>query len=160
MLQPPWLSAHFRLSIGSHLRLPSAPTSDFHQHRHPSGRAAMLCAADCRPPPRAKSQTEAPSCRLHFPPLIPLKLLGIETPPLLASSPPPHRLPGPIKCTPAFASLHRTHCSPPSLFSASPVARHRAPPPPSPLHRRPHLAIALVTKARGKDQQDALYLFL
>jgi hypothetical protein len=25
MLQPPWLSAYFRLSIGSHLQLPSAP---------------------------------------------------------------------------------------------------------------------------------------
>jgi hypothetical protein len=39
ILQPPWLSAHFCLSIGSHLRLPSAPTSVFHRHRRPSGRA-------------------------------------------------------------------------------------------------------------------------
>jgi hypothetical protein len=60
-------SAHFRLSIVSHLQLPSAPTSGFHRHHRPSGRAAMLSAADCRPPPRVKSQTEAPSCRLHFP---------------------------------------------------------------------------------------------
>jgi hypothetical protein len=58
-------------------------------------------------------------------------------------------------------SLHHTRCSPPSLFSTSPVARRRAPPPPSPpLHCRPHPAIAPVTKVRGKDRQDPLYLFL
>jgi hypothetical protein len=172
MLQPPWLSAHFRLSISSDLRLPTAPTSGSHRHRHPSGRAAVLCTADCHPPPCVKSQIEAPSCRLHFPhwigvvpsllpPLTPSKPMGIKTPLPLASSPPLHHLHGPIKCTPASAPLHRTHCSPPSLFSASPIAQHWAPPPPSPpLHRRPHPAIALVTKARGKDRQDPLYLFL
>jgi hypothetical protein len=84
-----------------------------------------------------------------------------KTPPPLAASPPPHSLPSLIKCTPASASLHHTCCYPPSLFSASPVARHLAPPPPSPpLHRWPHPAIALVTKAHGKDRQDPLYLFL
>jgi hypothetical protein len=83
-----------------------------------------------------------------------------KTPPPLATSPPPHHLPGPIKCTPASAPPHRTRCSPPSLFSATPVAQHRAPPPSSPLHRRPHPDIAPVTKARSKDRQDLLYLFL
>jgi hypothetical protein len=134
------------------------PTSGFHRHR--------------RPPPRVKSQTEAPSCRLHFPhwisavpsplrPLTPLIPTRTKTPPPLAASPPPHHLPDPIKHTAASASSHRTRCSPPSLFSASPVAWHRAPPPPShPLHRRPHPTIAPVTKACGKDQQDPLYLFL
>jgi hypothetical protein len=170
MLQPPWLSAHFitRPIFVS----PSAPTSGFHRHRHPSNRATVLCATDCRTPLRVKSQTEASSCCLHFPhwigvvpsplpPLTPSKPMGIKTPPPLASSPPSHRLPGPIKRTPAFASLHRTRCSPPSLFSTSPVARHWAPPPLSPPHhRRPHPAIALVTKAHGKDRQDPLYLFL
>jgi hypothetical protein len=171
-MQPPWLSTHFRLSIGSHLQFTSAPTSGFHRHRRPSSRATMLCATDSRPPPCTKSQTEAPSCRLHFPhwieavpsplpPLTPSKPTGIKTPPPPASSPPLHHLPGPIKCTPASASLHRSRCFPPSLFSASLVARHRAPPPPSPpLHRRPHPAIAPVTKDRGKDWQDPLYLFL
>jgi hypothetical protein len=81
MLQPPWLSAHFiARPIFVSPSLPpkparsarpfgpvrptraSAPTSGFHRHRCPSGRAA-----DCRPPPCVKSQTEAPSCRLHFP---------------------------------------------------------------------------------------------
>jgi hypothetical protein len=110
--------------------------------------------------------------RLHFPhrigavpsplpPLTPSKLTGINTPPTPASSPPPHHPRGPIKCTPASASLHRSRSSPPSLFPASPITRHQAPPPPSPpLHRRPHPAIALITKARGKDRQDPLYLFL
>jgi hypothetical protein len=43
----------------------------------------------------------------------------------------------------------------------SPVIRHRAPLLPSPpLHRRPDPAIASVTKARGKDRQEPLYLFL
>jgi hypothetical protein len=87
--------------------------------------------------------------------------MGIKTPPSPASSPPPHLLPDPIKCTPASASLHRTHCSPPSLFSASPFAPHRAPPSLSPpLHRRPHPATVPITKAHGKDRQDLLYLFL
>jgi hypothetical protein len=67
MLQPPWLSAHFRLSIDSHLRLPSAPTNGFHWHSRPSGRATVLCAADCRPPLHVTSQTEALSCCLYFP---------------------------------------------------------------------------------------------
>jgi hypothetical protein len=84
-----------------------------------------------------------------------------KTPPSPAASPPPHHLPGPIKHSPTSASLHRTHCSPPSLFSASPVARHRAPPLPSPpLHHWPHPAIGPVTKTCGKDRQDPLYLFL
>jgi hypothetical protein len=141
----------------------TAPTSSFHQHRRPSGHAAVPCAADYRPPPCTKSQTDAPSCRLHFPhrigtvvspfpPLTPSKPMRRKTPPPPTASPPPHRLPGPIKCTPASGSLHRTRYSPPSLFSASPVARHQAPTPPSPpLHRRPHPAFAPVTKARGKD---------
>jgi hypothetical protein len=87
--------------------------------------------------------------------------MGIKTPSPLASSTPLHCLPSPIKCTPASASLHRTRCSPPLLFSMSPVGRHRAPPLSSPpLHCRPHPTIALVTKARGKDHQDPLYLFL
>jgi hypothetical protein len=150
MLQPPWLSAHFVTQ--SIFAFPSAPTSGFHRHHRPSGRAIVLCAADCRPPPCVKSQTESPSCRLHFP-----HWIGVVPSPL---PPPPHRLPGPIKCTPASASLHRTRCSPPSLFSASPVVRQQAPLPPSPpLHRRPHPAIAPVTKARSKDRQDPLYLF-
>jgi hypothetical protein len=169
MLQPPWLSAHFVTQ--SIFAFPSAPTSGFHRHHRPSGRAAVLCTADCRPPPCVKSQTESPSCRLHFPhwigvvpsplpPLTPSKPTRSKTPPPSAASPPPHRLPGPIKCTPASASLHRTRCSPPSLFSASPVVRHQAPLPPSPpLHSRPHPAIAPVTKAHSKDRQDPLYLF-
>jgi hypothetical protein len=166
-------SAHFRLSFTptetSPLHLAfwpgtSAPTSGFHWHCRPSGRAAVPCNADCHPPPHTKSQTEAPSCHLHFPHLIgvvpsPLPLLTpskstrSKTPPPSAASPPPHRLPGPIKCTTASASPHHTRCSPPSLFSVFPVARHRAPPPPSPpLHRRPHPAIDPVTNARGKDR--------
>jgi hypothetical protein len=81
-----------------------------------------------------------------------------KTSPPPAAPPPPPR---PYKMHPTSASLHHTHCSPPSLFSAFPVARHRAPPLPSPsLHRRPHPAIASVTKACGKDRQDPLYLFL
>jgi hypothetical protein len=132
----------------------------------------MLCAADCRPPPCMKSQTEAPSCRLPFPHwigtvpsplprLTPSKPMRSQTPPPSVASPPPHRFPGPIKCTLASASLHRTRFSPPSHFSASPVTQHWAPLPLSPpLHRRPHSAIAPVTKARGKDRQDPLYLFL
>jgi hypothetical protein len=83
-----------------------------------------------------------------------------KTPPPSVASPPPHRLPSPIKRTPASASSHHTRCSPPSLFSTSPVARHWAPPLSSPVHHQPHLAIAPVTKARGKDRQDPLYLFL
>jgi hypothetical protein len=68
--------AHFRLSFTPIETGPlrsafwpgtSAPTSGFHRHRRPSGRTAVSCAADYRPPPRAKSQTEASSCRLHFP---------------------------------------------------------------------------------------------
>jgi hypothetical protein len=105
----------------------SAPTFGFHRHRRPSNRAVVPCIADCRPPPRVKSQTEAPSCRLHFPhwigvvpsplpPLTPSKTMRSKTPPPPAASPPPHRLPGPIKCTPASPSSHRTRCSPPSLF--------------------------------------------
>jgi hypothetical protein len=83
-----------------------------------------------------------------------------KTPPLSAASPPPHRLPDPIKFILASASLHRTRCSPPSLFSASLVARHRAPPPLSPpLHRQPHPAIASVTKARGKDGNIPSFFF-
>jgi hypothetical protein len=92
--------------------------------------------------------------------LTPSKQTRSTTPPPPAASPPPHHLPGPIKRTPASASLHRTHCSPPSLYSVSPPL-HRAPPPPSPpLHRWPHPTIAPVTKAHGEDRQDPLYLFL
>jgi hypothetical protein len=66
MLHPNWFSAHFvtRPIFVS----PSAPTSGF--HRLPPSASigtAVLCAADCHPPPRVKSQTEASSCRLHFP---------------------------------------------------------------------------------------------
>jgi hypothetical protein len=170
MLQPPWFLTHFvtRPIFVS----PSAPTSGFHQHRRRSGCTIVLCAIDCRPPPHAESQTEVPSCRLHFPhwigavpsplpPLTPLKPTPIKSAPPSASSPPLHRLPGPIKCTAATSSLHHTHCSPPSLFSVSPVARHRAPPPLSPpLHCWPHPAISPVTKACSKDWQDPLHPFL
>jgi hypothetical protein len=186
MLQLHWLSTHFvARTIFVSPSLPpkpasstrpfgpvrptkaSTPTSGFHRHRRPSGRATMPCTANCRllHARRAKlkrchasftSPTESVSSHLLFP-LTHSKPTGVKTPPSPASSPPPHRLLGPIKCTPASASPHRTHCSPPSLFSTSPVARHRASPPPSPpLHRRPHPAIALVTKARGKDWQDPL----
>jgi hypothetical protein len=86
MLQPSWLSAHFIVRpIFVSPSLPPKPacsarpfgpvrptrasslTSGSHRHRRPFGHATVPCAADCRPPPRAKSQTEAPSCRLHFP---------------------------------------------------------------------------------------------
>jgi hypothetical protein len=86
MLQPPWLSAHFiaRPNFVSPSLPPkparstqpfgpvwptraSAPTSGFHRHHRPSDCATVPCAADCRPTPRVKSQTEEPSCCLHFP---------------------------------------------------------------------------------------------
>jgi hypothetical protein len=191
MLQPPWLSAHFiarpifvspslppKLACSARPFGPVRPTkassltSGSHRHHRPSGHATAPCVAVCRSPSRASSRTEPaphllhfpikmPPPRLLFPPLTPLKLTRSKTPPPPAASPPPHRLLGPIKCTPASTSLHCTRCSPPSLFSASLVARHRAPPPPSPpLDRRTHPAIAPVTKAHGEDWQDLLYLFL
>jgi hypothetical protein len=87
MLQPPWLSAHFRISFTPTETGPlrsafgpgtSAPTSGFHRHRRPSGRATVPCTTDCRPPPQAKSQplrryaaftspTESVLSRLLFP---------------------------------------------------------------------------------------------
>jgi hypothetical protein len=152
----------------------SSPTSGSDRHCRPSGYAAVPCATVCRSSPRVSSQTEPalpPSSFPHqddadpspLPPLTPLKLTRSKTPPSPAASPPPHRLLGPIKCTLASASAspHRTRCSPPSLFFASPVTRHQAPLPPSPpLHHRPQPAIAPVTKARGEEWQDPLYLFL
>jgi hypothetical protein len=150
----------------------SSPTSGSHRHRRPSGHATVSCATVCCSPPRASNQTDPAPHLLHFPhqdgvapsplpSLTPLKTMRSKTPPPPAASPPPHHLPGPIKHTPASASPHHTRCFPPSLFSTSLVARHRAPPSPSPpVHRRPHPAIAPVTKARGEDRQDPLHLFL
>jgi hypothetical protein len=144
----------------------------------PIGTTAPPAVPPCRAPPSAallRARVAEPNWRptffispiktalprLLFPPLTPSKLMRSKTPPLPAASPPPHHLPYPIKRTLASASPQRTRCSPPSPFSASPVTRHRAPPLSSPpLHRRPHPAIAPVTKACGEDRQDPLYLFL
>jgi hypothetical protein len=59
MLQPPWLSAHFRLSIGSHLRLPLAPPPLQLRHR----------AVHCRLPP--SSVREEPNRSAVMPPSLP-----------------------------------------------------------------------------------------
>jgi hypothetical protein len=104
-------SAHFRLSFTPTEIDPLCSAFWPSTLAPTSGHATVPCAADCRPPPRAKSQIEALSCRLHFPhwigvvpsplpPLTPLKPTRSKTPPPLAASPPPHGLPGPIKITP------------------------------------------------------------
>jgi hypothetical protein len=191
MLQPPWLSAHFvprpmfvfpslppKPARSAQSLSPvwptraSSPTSGSHRHRRPFGRATVPCTTVCHSPPCMTSRTETAPHLLNFPhqdsaalsphpSLTHLKPMRSKTPPMPAASPPPHRLPGPIKRTPISAFPHHTHCSPPLLFSVSPVARHRAPPPLSPpLHRQPHPAIAPVTKAHGEDRKDPLYLSL
>jgi hypothetical protein len=169
MLQPPWLSTHFvarpifvppslppkpahsarpfgpvrpHQGIISHLRLPFTPLPLRPCHRAvrrrlppsfvregPNQSAIMPLS----PPPLKRRHPVSSSL------LTPSKPTRSKTQPPSAASPPPHHLPGPIKRTPTSTSLHRARCSPPSLFSTSPVTRHRAPLPPSPpLHHRPH----------------------
>jgi hypothetical protein len=56
-----------------------------------------------------------------LPPLTPSKPIGIKTPPPPTVSPPPHCLPGPIKCALAPGQLHHAHPHSP-LFTSSPRA--------------------------------------
>jgi hypothetical protein len=99
----------------------------------PLAGTAAPCAADCRPPPRASSQTKAllrhlhtptemvPSCHLF--PLTPSKPMGIKTPLPPATTPPTHHLPDHLKRALAPSQLHHAHPRSP-LFTSSPRAPH------------------------------------
>jgi hypothetical protein len=137
MLQPPWLSAHFVVwPIFVSPSLPpeparsarpfgpvrptraSSPTFGSPWHRRPSGvrRRAVrrrLSPSSAREEPN-QSAVMPPSlpplkrCRPVYSSLLtPSKPTRSKTPPPPVASPPPHRLPGPIKRTPSSASPHR-----------------------------------------------------
>jgi hypothetical protein len=125
-------SAHFRLSIGSHLQLPSAPPP------LRSCRRAMRCRllpSSSREEPH-RSAIMPPSLpplnrRRPVPPLTPSKSMGIKTPP----PPRPYkthprlRLSAPHSPLPSFALLHIPSRPTPSttaaVSSSSPLASPR-----------------------------------